>query len=205
MTTIDDKLKLFARIVFEKVEKDSELKVEEFTKEQDELLESEKKNIIKESENLIKQTRKKAEDKKRQILSKANIEKQHTLLKKRKELFDRAVEDIKGLALEFRSRKEYVPFLENSIMNGILKLQTDDVLCLVSSYDFQNYGPLINEMIQKYNKPGISITVLPTEEEILGGCIFEDKLKTVRIDCSMASVIEENKGLIGSILMDNLQ
>lgn len=205
MTTIDDKLKLFAKIVFEKVEKESEQKVMDFTKEQDQLLEAEKRNIVKESENLIKQTKKKADDKKRQILSKANIEKQHTLLKKRKEIFDRILDDIRELALAFRGEKEYLIFLEKCISSGILKLQTQDALCLVSRYDIDNYGGLINDMIEKHSKPGITITVDSIEEEILGGCIFEDKEKTMRIDCSMDSVIEDNKGLIGSILMDNLQ
>lgn len=205
MTTVEDKLKLFAKIVFEKVEKESEQKVEEFSKNQDQLLESEKRNIIKESENLIKQTKKKAEDKRRQIISKANIDRQHALLKKRKEIFDRAIDDIRNLALLFTNQPEYAAFLEKCISNGLSKIEDLELEILLKTSDIENYGNTIKELLDKYKKPGMTVRIIGTEEDILGGCIFVNSCKTLRVDCSMASVIEDNRGLIGRTLMDNLQ
>lgn len=205
MATVDDKLKAFAKIVFEKVETESEKKVSEFVKNQEQILETEKQNVIRESENLLKKTRKKAEERRRQIISKANIERQHTLLKKRKEIFDSIVDDIKSMAVSFTDTPEYMPFLEKSISSGFSRFEGQSAAGLFSAHDIAKYGEFIKEMTQKYKRTGMSVTIEEIQEEILGGCVFENVEKTMRIDCSMASILEENKGLIGSMLMDNLQ
>lgn len=205
MTTVDDKLKLFAKIIFEKVEKESQEKVADFTKSHDRLLEMEKQNIIKEADNLIKQTKKKAEDKRRQIISRANIERQHTLLKKRKEIFDRTVEDIRELAVSFTAQRDYLVFLEKCVKNGLMNMDARYANVLFTKPDAARYRKEISEFLNKYKKPDMTVSIQETDEEIIGGCIFEDAEKTMRIDCSMASIIDDNKVLIGNMLMDNLQ
>ena len=205
VTTIDDKLELFAKIVFEKTEKDSEQKIAEFTKVHDDLLEKEKQNIIKQTEILVSQMRKKAEFKRNQIISKANIEKQHMVLKKRKELFDRTVNDIRKIGLDFAKQPNYLNFLEKSINNGLSQMEAQEVAAYFKNDDINNLGDRIIEFIEKYKKPYMKIAVIKTDRDILGGCIFEDIDKTLRIDCSIASLIDDNKKLIGKILMDNLQ
>jgi V/A-type H+-transporting ATPase subunit E len=205
MTTVDDKLKLFAKIVFEKVEKESAEKVADSTKNHDQLLEIEKQNIMKEADNLIRQTKKKAEDKRKQIISKANIERQHTLLKKRKEIFDRTVEDIKGLAVSFTGQNDYLAFLEKCIKNALSQMDAKNADVLVTKLDAGRYHNEISVFLGKYKKQDMTVNIHETDEEILGGCILEDIHKTIRIDCSMASIIDDNKVLIGNMLMDNLQ
>lgn len=205
MTTVDDKLKLFAKIIFENVERESERKITESAKSQEMALEAERQKIMKESEDLLKQAQRKAEDRKRQIISKANIDKQHTLLKKRKEILDRTIEDIKGLAVAFTSREEYLPFLERCIESGLSRLEAREAVALFCKHDMEMYGEAVKSFINKYKKPDVSIAIQETNEEILGGCIYEDAGETIRIDCSIASIIEDNKGLIGNMLMDNLQ
>jgi len=205
VTTVEDKLKLFAKIIFEKVEKDSEEKIIEFTKSHDEILEKEKENVLKESESMIKQMRKKAESKRQQIISKANIDKQHALLKKRKELFDRAVDDIRNIASDFTNSPEYLSYLEKSIESSLSKIDTTQIVIYIKSNDMGAYNKKIQYFIDKYKKAGVSVMIEEAKKGILGGCICEDENKTMRVDCSMASAIEDNKGLIGKVLMDNLQ
>lgn len=205
VTTVEDKLKLFAKIIFEKLESDSEQKVAEFTKTHDQMLEQEKKNILKESENLIKQSRKKAESKKKQIISKANIDRQHALLKKRKELFDKLLENLRAMASDYTTQPEYVSFLEKTISNSLSRIDADEVVIQFKQQDIERYGDKINGFIDKYKSKNTHVRVEQTHNEILGGCVCEDKDKTLRIDCSMASIIDENRALIGKMLMDNLQ
>lgn len=205
MTTIDDKLKLFAKIVFEKIEKDSEEKVSEFSISQDRLLETEKNKIFEESKNLIEDSRKKALDMKKQIISKVNIEAQHTVLKKRKEIYDRTVEDIKALTVSFTESPEYIPFLEKSINMGLSRFKGGEVNAFFRAYDVQKYGNEINQSISRFKMPNTVIYIKETHEEILGGCIFENIDSTMRADCSMAAVLDDNKKMIGKLLMDNLQ
>jgi len=205
MTTVDDKLKLFAKIVFERVEKDSEKKILSFTHNYDQIVEEEKKNILRQSENHIKQMKKKAENRRSQIISKATIDMQHMLLKKKKEIFDRTVADIKKLAETFTVQHDYIGFLEKCISSSLSQIDCEDVVLFFKPQDIDNYCDKIKEFVSKYKKEGMKVFVDKTDRDIIGGCICEDKGKTMRVDCSIQSLIEEKKSLIGKTLMDNLQ
>lgn len=205
MTTIDDKLKLFAKVVFEKAEKDSQQKVIDVTKKYDKYLEDEKANILRESEMTVKQMKKKAESKREQIISKANIDSQHMLLKKRKELFDRTVEDIKEMAKSFRNSEQYLAFLEKSIEKGLSKINSMDIVMFFDKEDLKDKMDSIRDMADKYKKPGMVVEIAESDRDIVGGCIIEDKGRTIRVDCSFSSIIDDNRILIGKMLMDNLE
>lgn len=204
MTTIDDKLKLFTKVVFEKVEKDSQQKVMNATSNYDRFLEQEKRNILMESENMIKQMKRKAESKKEQIISKANIDRQHALLKKRKELFDRTVEDIKDMAERYTLQPEYIGFLEKCIKNCLLRINAPDVVMMFIPKDIERHGDKIKSMIDKYKMPDMNVSVMPADGKILGGCICEDMDRTIRVNCSMLSIIDDNRAVIGKMLVDNI-
>ena len=203
MTSVDDKLKLFTKIVFEKVEKDSEEEIKKVTQESGEKLESEKQKLLKEAEDTIKQT-KKAENKKQQIISKANMDRQHEILKKKKEVYDRTVQDIKGLAREYTDSTEYVNYLENTIKLGLGKIESQNINAYFMRRDIEKYNNNINEYINKHKKDNANISILESKEDFIGGSVFVDSDETIRVDCSMNSVIEDSRGLIGKTLMDNL-
>jgi V/A-type H+-transporting ATPase subunit E len=205
VATVDDKLKLFAKIIFEKVQKDSEQKVLDFSGEQDQYLETEKKNLLKLSESIVSQAKKKAEIKKNQVISKANIDGQHELLKRKKIIFDQTVEDIKKMADEYTLKPEYAVYLEKSISTGLSRINSNEVYIFLKNRDLENYKDKINEIVNKYKKPGMNVVLKEAASNILGGCICEDKDRTLRVDCSMLTVIEDNRGLIGKELLDNLQ
>jgi V/A-type H+-transporting ATPase subunit E len=205
VTTIDDKLKVFAKIVFEKVEKDSEQKIADFTKEHEKLIENEKENVLRQSESMVRQMKRKAEAKRNQIISKANIDGQHVLLKKRKEILDRTIENIKRLAEEFTGKTGYLCYLERCISGVLSNIDSDDVIIFLKPHDVESYSGAVREYIEKYKRPDMKVCIGETEKDILGGCICEDGEKTMRIDCTMAYMIESNRELIGRVLMDNLQ
>lgn len=205
MTTIDDKLKLFAKVVFNKVEEDTKKELMEASENYDRYLEEHKASILKESDNMVKQMQKKGELKKEQIISKAEIDRQHMLLKKQKDLFDRTMKDINDLACKFTMQPDYLKVLEKSICTGLGKINSQDIVAKFTSHDIENYGSAIKEMIDKYKQPGMSVEICEANKDIIGGCVIEDKARTLRADCSIASLIEENRILIGKTLMDNLE
>lgn len=205
MATVEGKLKLFARVVFEKVQKDSDEKVIRFTTEYDKYLTEEKEKILKESQAMVEQARKKAEAKKYEIIAKANTGAQHELLKKRKEIFDQVVDDLRNMAENYTSRPEYAGYLEKCIRDGLSRLNTKDVVIYLKPRDISNFGNKINEIINKYKAADTVVSVKETSSDILGGCVLENGEGTMRVDSTMASVLEENRGLIGRELLDNLQ
>ncbi|HBM79584.1 MAG TPA: hypothetical protein DD426_01880 [Clostridiaceae bacterium] len=204
MIKVDDKLKLFAKLVLEKVQNESEKKVNDFKRNQDTVLESEKQRLLKESENLIKKTRKKAENKKRQIVSKAVMDRQRALLKKRKEVYDRMVKGIRDMTSEFVDEPEYLGFLEKNIALGFSKFDAKNAVMLVTPHDMEKYYDSIKSYIDKYKKNDMNVEIKKADDSMLGGCIIEDADKTMRVDCSMEMVLEDNRVNIGKTLTDNV-
>lgn len=205
MTTVEDKVKLFARIILEKVESSSEQRVVEFAAHSNRELEQEKRIVLKESENMINQMKRRAEAKKRQIMSKAQIDSQHALLKKRQDLFELLVSDIRKMAEDFIMQPSYTGFLEKSIKNALMQIEASQIMLLFRGQDILRFKDEINRAVDKYKKSGAKVKIEETDRDIIGGCICEDSDRTMRVDCSMASLIDDNRGLIGKVLVDNLQ
>lgn len=205
MATIDDKLKLFTKVVLEKVQKDSEQRINKFTGEHDKYLKDAKEKITKESEEIKNQTKKKAEAKKNLVISRANIDGQRELLEKKKELFDHTIMDIRKMAEDYTSKPEYADYLEKCIKNGLSRFDTKNIIVYLKPSDISNLRDKINKAINKYKAAGMVVTLKETTMDIIGGCVLESSEGTMRVDCSMSSVIEGNRGLIGRELIDNLQ
>lgn len=202
MTTIDDKLKLFTKIVIDKVQQESENKIIYFTEESDKVLLEEKHKIEEQAGIIIKQSKKKAEAKKSQIISKANMERQHTILKKKQQIFDTVISELKNRALAFTDEKEYYNYLNDSIRKAIYKINTSNINIYIKKKDIDRFLEQIKSSLASLE---LQYNIKEASDDILGGCIIENQSKTIRVDASMLSIIEENKELIGRELVDNLQ
>lgn len=205
MTTVDDKLKLFTRIVLEKVQKDSEQKVLDFKSSRDMNLEEQRKNTLKASESIISQAKKRAELKKNQIVTKAGTDGQREILKCRKEIFDRTVGDLKTMAEEYTAKPEYAGYLEKCIGTVLSKIDSGEVYLFLTERDMDNYRDKIEESVNRHKRPDIKVKVRKAPGNIIGGCFGEDKDSTLRIDCSMLTAIEDSREVIGKELSDNLR
>lgn len=202
--TVNDKLKAFSEKIIIKVREESDKKLQEYTKRNIELLEKEKEKTLKESETMVEDAKRNAESERQQIISKAGIDREHSILKKKKDIFERVLEDIKRKSVEYTSRKEYLAFVEVSIKRCLSSISSDEAILLFKPDDLYRYSNEIEKIIENTVNENIKIEVEKTEEDILGGCICKNGRNTYRVDCSMRAVINDNFELIGKMLMDNL-
>jgi len=203
--TVESKLKSFSENIIKRVQEDSEKRLREFSIKNNELLEKEKEQVLKEAEAIIERMKTKAQSEKQQIISKAYIEKEYAILQKKKEIFQRVIKDIKNMAEEFTLRPEYVDFLESCIDNGLSQIKGKEANIFFKPQDIERYRENICSFINKKYDSIINTHILPTDEDIIGGCIVQNSENTIRIDCSITSLIIDNQEFIGRTLMDGLQ
>jgi vacuolar-type H+-ATPase subunit E/Vma4 len=202
--TVEEKLKAFSKSILEKVQNESEHRLSKFIGQNEELIERERQQALKESKEIIEKARVNAESQKQQIISKARMDMKQTILRKKNEIYEKVISDIRSKAVEFTSRPEYIGLLEKFIDTGISRLNSGDIIVLIKPQDIQRYGDQLSKFALKYQSSGINVSIDKADDSILGGCICRTMDGTLRTDCSMASAIDENRELIGSILMDNL-
>lgn len=204
MITVNDKLKTFSEKIIMKVQEESDRKINEYSERNIKLLEKEKENTLKEAEALVEEAKRNAEFERQQVISKAGIDKEHSVLKKKSDIFMRVIEDIRKKSLEYTSRAEYIGFIESSIKRCLLEINSDEVTLFFRSDDLNRYKDKIEQIVNNTVNKNIKVCIDKTEEDILGGCICRNSRNTYRVDCSMRAVINDNYELIGKMLMDNL-
>lgn len=205
MITVENKLKSFSESIIKRVQEDSEQKLGAFSENNHEQLEKERVNVLREAEAIIEQIKVKAETEKQQIISKANIEREYTLLMKKKDIFERIVKEIKGMAHEFAASPRYGGFLESCIDKGLSRIKGREATLLFKSSDIEGHRNRIAGFINRKYAGTIDIHIAAADEDIIGGCIVQNKENTLRIDCSLSRLISDNEELIGKSLMDSLQ
>jgi vacuolar-type H+-ATPase subunit E/Vma4 len=173
--TVDDKLKRFSENIIEKVQAESEKKINEFSRKSEGLLNKEKQEVMKEAEGVIKRMESKAEEEKNQIISKAMIDREHDILMKKKDILYRVVDDLKNMSADMAAKPEYEDFLKACIDRGLSKLMAEDVVIFFKPYDFERRRSMIASYLNNNWGRRKKIKIEQTDLDILGGCICENK------------------------------
>lgn len=204
MITIDDKLKSFSERIIEKVRVESVKKIEENSKRNKDLLESERVKAEKEAEIILENARRSSESQRVMILSKAQLDKEYSILKKKKEIFHSVVEDIKIKAGQYTSDDRYLSFLENSVISCLSSSKSKDIILYFKAFDLEKYNDKIRQIINRSGLGGINARFETADDAILGGCILQSMDGTFRVDSSLKTLIESNMEQIGRMVMKNL-
>lgn len=206
MTTIEDKINLFASILFEKVDKQSEEKLEQANKYIDERYSAVKERIQDVSRQIIAERVRKSEVKSTQIISKASIEAKQNLLNKKEELLNKTIKDLRGIVYNYVQTPEYSDFLQHAIEQVFSGLQKEQqLLFYFTPDDLQKYAGLIRNTIIGNLQTNAVFTLHETDRDIIGGCMCQNNQNTRRVDYTMAALLEDKRDIIGQIVMDNLQ
>lgn len=200
MITIEEKLNLFTKLIYDKIEKENESLLKKFNLEYGNLLDDKKKEFEKQAEQLRKENEKNIEKQKLQIISKAKIEEKKILLEKRKEIFDEVLEELMAYCDDFTEKNEYKDMLLNDLKKVFKDIENiNNFELTITSKDYNRFKEDILNMFSGFN---IEIS---EDDSIIGGFIITDKEKNIRIDMSMKNRILNSKELIGEKLFEALQ
>lgn len=201
MTTIEDKLELFTKIVFNEIEEQFKKQEEKNRSEINEILSKENEKVENYKEKTIKDIEKKITTKQRENISKAKMDTQRKLLSIKEEIIREAIEEVKEGVKEYSSTDEYKNYLLSEIRNLKSEEVPESFILYLSEKDIKKFKDDIEKELQHISK---SFNIEPSKTPIIGGFILEDEEKSFRIDNSLIYKIYKLKEVVGTKVMDEL-
>ena len=194
MVTIEEKIKLFSKVVFDKVQKENQQEIDKFNKEYGSLLEKKKAEVEANADKIYADGVKKAEKEKGQIISKARVDEKKLVLEQKNKIFDEAISEITDYSKKYLSNENYKNDFLNSLKEALSDLDaSDEIYLYTTSSDIK----IKDEVLNLFSDRKIDFKV---DDDIIGGFILEDKTINTRMDMSFVSKINDAKELIGEKL-----
>lgn len=197
MVTIEEKLSLFSKLVYQDILNESEKKIKAIEEKNAILIEGYKKELVEKSRKIISDMDRKIEQKKSEMLSKAKMEAKQKLLAKKQELLERLIEDQKNKAKEFTHTTEYAVFFKKNfeaILNELTDVRGLRIEILERDREaFQNY---IEKAIMDKGFSPEQMIYTEGSKSMIGGVIVSNTEETIRYDASISSLLKDKKDYI---------
>jgi vacuolar-type H+-ATPase subunit E/Vma4 len=200
MITIEEKLKLFTKIVYDKVDKENQKIVENFNNEYGNIIEEKKKEFTKEVNELSLQSKKNIEKEKLHIISKARIEEKRIIMERKVEIYEETIQALFEYAKCFTETEEYKNNFFRDFKNAFIDMkECSNMDIYLTQSDLLRFKDellsiLKDKKVELYN-----------DDEILGGFIILDNKRNMKLDMSLLSRIQNSKDFIGQKLFEILQ
>jgi V/A-type H+-transporting ATPase subunit E len=203
-TSLEDKIELFSKLIFEKIDIEYREKREEILKR----YESEKASLIEHYQNkLIKslqEAKKKAELEREHMVSKAVSDGRMSILKKRREIMEKLMEQIKSKAIQFTQTKGYKDFLRYAIEQVSKKIERDQIVIYnFTKRDLKFHRDYIFELIKRSNNKN-NFQVAGSGDDMVGGVFALSGDGRIEVDFTINTTIEESRPIIGRLLSSRL-
>ncbi|MFA9397375.1 MAG: V-type ATP synthase subunit E [Clostridiaceae bacterium] len=203
MTNVDDKLKLFNKMVFEKIQEEKQIEIEEFEKEKEKQIKEELEKLELRKIEYINDMKKKAENKGVEIVAKEtmNLNQKKFLIKD--EFFKETMKEVRNRIEKFVEENDYKVYLFEEINKALDLIGDKECIVYLSEKDIKRYKDEIQNVIS--SKTGMEMEIKMVSYDILGGLIIEDKNGKYRINNTLVQKVkdvEEYAGLLLTQLME---
>ncbi|MBU3194665.1 V-type ATP synthase subunit E [Clostridium algidicarnis] len=202
MTTIEDKISLFSKIIYEKLNEEKEEKLKAFNEEAELKINTEKEKISQIKKVSEREIIRKANVKASEIIAKENLNKQREMLRLKDDIIKTTIEEIKNKLLDFVNSKEYEDYLMSTVAKNLRLLSKGEYYLIVLDRDFNKYESQIKAILKDFLDKKIEIKV--SKEDFIGGIMIKDFEGRFNIDNSISAKLEESKELIGIKVMEML-
>jgi len=202
MTTIEDKISLFSKIIYDKVNEEKERRLEAFNEEAEKKVNIEKEKIEELRRNLKSDVVKKFNIKANEIVAKERLNKQREMLFLKEKLIVEALENVREKLVEFVSFPEYKSYFLRVLENTLKEIDSGKYYIIVLKVDYEKFQSEIGVILNSYSDRNAEIKI--SEEDFIGGIILKDFEGKFKIDNGLYSKLEESKEIIGVRVMEML-
>lgn len=206
MVTIEEKLSLFSKLVFQDILNESEKKIKALEEKNAALIEEYRKELIEKSKKITLNMDRKIEQKKSEMLSKAKMEVKQSLLSKKQELLDRILEEQKNKAKEFIHTNEYALFFKKNFEAILSELPEISGLRIeIMERDREAFQEYIEKAVMDNGYSPEKISYIEGSKAMIGGIIVSNIEGTLRYDASISSLLEDKKAFIMERMYEELE
>ncbi|MCB2297290.1 V-type ATP synthase subunit E [Clostridium tagluense] len=202
MTTIEDKISLFSKIIYDKVNEEKEGRLKDFRTEAQKRINVEKEKIEELRRCLQRDVAKKSDIKANGIVAKERLKKQREMLFLKEKLIKEALENVGQKLVEFALLPEYKPYFLSILEKTLKEIDSGDYYMIILKRDYEKFKREIGVVLSNYSDRNVEIKI--SEEDFIGGIILKDIEGKFKIDNSLYSKLEESKEIIGVRVMEML-
>jgi V/A-type H+/Na+-transporting ATPase subunit E len=202
MTTIEDKISLFSKIIYDKLNEEKEERLKAFNDEALKQIDTEKQNIEELRKNLQREAFKKANIKANEIVAKEKLNKQREVLALKGSLVKETLGKIKERLIVFVNTEEYKKYFLNRLQSILKEVEEGSYYAVVLSRDYERFKKEIEDIVNSYSNKKIEIKF--SEEDFIGGIILKDLKGKFKIDHSLYSKLVDCEELLGVKVMEML-
>ncbi|MGH4125877.1 MAG: V-type ATP synthase subunit E [Clostridium sp.] len=200
MTTIEDKISLFSKIIYDKVNDEKEERLEAFSLEAKKRINVEKEKIEEMRRDLKREVAKKSNIKANGIVAKERLNKQREILFLKEKLIKEALENVGQRLAEFVSLPEYKPYFLSILENTLKEIDSGEYYIIVLKRDYEKFQSEIAVILSNYSDRNVEMKI--SEGDFIGGIILKDIKGKFKIDNSLYSKLEESMEIIGLRVME---
>jgi len=205
MITIEEKIKLFYKLL----NQSTDVRLAEDLKEMESSYESKldklKSDVDKEAKEIEDKALNRAEVKRAESISKSKVIIKKDIMALKEKYYYIFMDKFRTVLKEFVNSNEYKTYLSNIISklsDGIKNYGKKDIVIYVTNNDKEKYSDFIKNEINETNSNKV---IIKTTEDITGGLIAEFTEKNVKIDLSIDAVLEDNKTYIMQTIFETLE
>ncbi|HEY8804918.1 MAG TPA: V-type ATP synthase subunit E [Clostridium sp.] len=202
MTTIEDKISLFSKIIHDKVNEEKKERLATFNFQAEKRISMQKEQIEKLRHSLQREADKKADIKANGIVAKEKINKQREVLFLKDKLIKDAVECVRERLVEFVRSPQYKSYFINNLRKTLKEIAKGHYYIILLKRDYEKYQGEVGVILKDYIDHNIEIKI--SEGDFIGGHILKDYEGKFRIDDSIYSALQESKEIIGVRVMEML-
>ena len=203
-TTIDDKISLFTKVIFEKLENEYGEKKQRLIERYEAEKSAIEAKLKKKLEERISEASRDANVKKDHMVSKAKAEAHFEVLRKREELLERLYDEIREKIRHFLDTPDYLEFLKGALIRVTSRFPRDEkVYYILTPDDFRKHEQEIRSFLQSL-KPEGEFEVVIGDSNMLGGVIARSQSGRIEVDLSFETLLRENRARLAQLLFSQL-
>jgi vacuolar-type H+-ATPase subunit E/Vma4 len=188
MYTIDNKVDLFQKMVYEKKKEEKEKEIKKLKIEYEEKLKDLDQEYISLKKDTLEKTRKEAEKEKKQIVSKAKVRVQKRILEEKGKILDIFDEYLHENIKKYLDTSEYNDYFKEELKKVLNEINEEDYAEITLRKNDENLLDLSN-----YN--------VNFSQDIIGG-FYVIKNHNIKYDFTIDSKIDENSEYIGYLVKE---
>ena len=196
MVTIEQKVKMFSKLVYQEVDSDLDRQKAALKEKQNERLEKATQKAKEKAKEILNATEYKIRERENQAIGKAKIESKRDILKAREDCIEQMIMKLENKIFKFMRTSDYEKYIKSCIQKSTKVMEIGSPLkAVLNSEDAQRF----KHMLERYN---FSIEI--ASPAIMGGIIIIDPKNSTQVDFSIDSTLEDMMPIITNEIMTKL-
>lgn len=206
MITVDEKIDVFTKIVLDRLEESYSVKISELDEETFEAVKEYEEKLKEKSRKFIEVHEENAQGDARKKISKVLSGVRTQMLRLKHDIVLELCDALKARVNEFRKTPDYLDFLKQRIQKSVEELnQFTSIEIELLEEDFSRFGESLASEMEMQGFDPAKIKWLPVKKGIMGGLIFYNGERTLKLDGSFDILLEDAEVVMGQLVAELLE